>query len=234
MTRLKRALDIIASGAGLLVLSPLLLLIGCAIWLDDAGPALYRQERIGRGGRPFGLWKFRTMVVGADRAGLPLTIGRDRRITRVGAWLRRTKLDELPQLLNVLQGSMSLVGPRPEVPRYVAHYDPAQRRVLDFVPGLTAAASIKYRREADLLAEVPNPERHYRDVILPDKIRIDLAYATRATVWSDVVLIFSTFLHLSADAGAEVVSERRFWVLRPERVAAAAEAPGAPGSGQQP
>ena len=149
---LKRLMDVVISGCALLVLWPLLLLIALAIKIDDPGPVFYRQVRVGRNGKEFRIFKFRTMVVDADKKGLQITVGRDSRITRVGAFLRKTKLDELAQLLNVLTGEMSFVGPRPEVPKYVDLYTPYQRQVLLVRPGITDYASIAYRNENDLLA----------------------------------------------------------------------------------
>ncbi|HET7564408.1 MAG TPA: sugar transferase [Gemmatimonadaceae bacterium] len=193
MTRAMRVRDMCAAALGLLVVWPALLAIAAAIRLDDGGPVLFRQERVGHRGRPFRIWKFRTMVVGADRMGQPLTVGADRRVTRVGRWLRRYKLDELPQLVNVLRGEMRLVGPRPEVPRYVALYSPTERRVLDLVPGITDPASIRYARESDELpAAAVDAERAYVTRIMPDKIRLNLDYAARATAWSDLSIVFST------------------------------------------
>jgi len=136
------------------------------------------------------------MVPDAEKRGLPLTVGSDPRVTRIGAWMRRLKLDELPQLFNVLVGDMSLVGPRPDVPRYVALYRAPERRVLELVPGMTDEASIRYLGESTLLAASPDPEPHYLEVIAPDKIRLSLAYAARATVWSDLRVILQTLRHL--------------------------------------
>jgi lipopolysaccharide/colanic/teichoic acid biosynthesis glycosyltransferase len=193
MTRAMRVRDMCAAALGLLVAWPALLAIAAAIRIDDGGPVLFRQERVGHRGRPFRIWKFRTMVVGADRMGQPLTVGADRRVTRVGRWLRRYKLDELPQLVNVLRGEMRLVGPRPEVPCYVALYSPTERRVLDLVPGITDPASIRYARESDELpAAAVDAERAYVTRIMPDKIRLNLDYAARATAWSDLSIVFST------------------------------------------
>ena len=172
----KRAMDIVLSAAALCVLWPVLLLIALAIVVDDPGPVFYRQVRVGRGGRPFRIFKFRTMVVDADKKGLSITVGRDSRITRVGAFLRKTKLDELAQLLNVLCGQMSFVGPRPEVPRYVELYTPYQRQVLLVRPGITDYASIAYRNENDLLAGADDPERMYIETIMPDKIELNMKY----------------------------------------------------------
>jgi len=188
----KRAFDLFWSILGLVVLSPLLVLAALLVKLEDRGPVFFRQVRIGRGGLPFRIWKFRTMVVDAERQGRAITVGRDPRITRMGAWLRDTKLDELPQLLNVVAGDMSLVGPRPEVPRYVELYSEAQRAILALRPGITDLASIKYRHESELLAQAENPDETYVRVLLPDKLRINLAYAARADVWSDFLVILAT------------------------------------------
>jgi lipopolysaccharide/colanic/teichoic acid biosynthesis glycosyltransferase len=192
----KRALDVTAAAVGLAVLSPLFAAIAIAIRLDSAGPVFFRQERVGRGGSPFRIWKFRTMVANAEQVGGSLTIGSDVRITEVGRLLRRFKLDELPQLFNVVAGEMSLVGPRPEVPRYVARYTAPQRRVLELVPGITDPASIEYRDEAAVLAARADPERAYVEEIMPAKIRLNLEYAERATRRSDVALVVRTLLHL--------------------------------------
>jgi lipopolysaccharide/colanic/teichoic acid biosynthesis glycosyltransferase len=192
----KRLFDIVASAIGLLVLWPVFLVIAVLIKLEDGGPVFYRQERIGYKGRPFKIWKFRTMVVNADKFGKPLTVGRDPRITRVGYWLRKFKLDELPQLLNVLLGEMSLVGPRPEVPQYVALYAPEQRKVLDLVPGITDPASIKFANEAELLAEASDPEKFYIEHIMPTKIRLNMEYASHATLWSDILVILKTLVRI--------------------------------------
>jgi len=188
----KRAFDLFWSILGLVVLAPLLVLAAALVKLEDHGPVFFRQVRIGRGGLPFRIWKFRTMVVDAERQGRAITVGRDPRITRIGAWLRDTKLDELPQLLNVVAGDMSLVGPRPEVPRYVELYSDAQRAILALRPGITDLASIKYRHESELLATAENPDETYVRVLLPDKLRINLAYAARADVWSDFLVILAT------------------------------------------
>ena len=188
----KRAFDFLAAGAGLVLLSPVLLAIALAVTLDSPGGVFYRHERVGRGGRPFRMLKFRTMVADADRRGGPLTVGGDARITRVGAWLRASKLDELPQLVNVVRGDMALVGPRPEVARYVQHFTPAQRRVLDVRPGITDPASIAYRHESEELARHDDPERAYLEIVLPRKLELNLAYLERRTFWSDLRLLFAT------------------------------------------
>ena len=189
---LKRAMDIAISGAALCVLWPVLLLIALAIVIDDPGPVLYRQVRVGRGGKEFRIFKFRTMVVDADRKGLQITVGRDSRITRMGALLRKTKLDELAQLLNVFLGQMSFVGPRPEVPRYVAMYTPYQRQVLLVRPGITDYASIAYRNENDLLAGAEDPERMYVEEIMPAKLELNMKYLRRVSPLEDIRLIFMT------------------------------------------
>ena len=195
----KRAMDIVLSAAALCVLWPVLLLIALAIVVDDPGPVFYRQVRVGRGGKPFRIFKFRTMVVDADKKGLSITVGRDSRITRVGALLRKTKLDELAQLLNVLCGQMSFVGPRPEVPRYVELYTPYQRQVLLVRPGITDYASIAYRNENDLLAGADDPERMYIETIMPDKIELNMKYLREISPLTDVRLMLRTVLAVIAD-----------------------------------
>jgi lipopolysaccharide/colanic/teichoic acid biosynthesis glycosyltransferase len=197
MTAAKRLLDVLASAVGLVVLAPGLAVVAALVALDG-GPVIFGQERVGRRGRPFRMWKFRTMVVDAERRGPPLTVGADPRITRAGAWLRRYKLDELPQLVNVLRGEMTLVGPRPEVRRYVARYTAQQRRVLDLVPGITDPASVRFRDESLLLAGAADPEAVYIDRLVPEKIRVNLDYAARATVWSDLLVILTTIAGLVA------------------------------------
>jgi lipopolysaccharide/colanic/teichoic acid biosynthesis glycosyltransferase len=188
----KRLLDVLVAAGGLMVLSPLFAAVALAIWIADRGPVFYVQERVGLGGKTFGLWKFRSMRVGADRQGSLVTVGGDLRVTRIGRWLRRFKIDELPQLLNVLRREMSLVGPRPEVPRYVALYSPEQRGVLRLVPGITDPASIEFSHEEEILRKAEDPERHYVQVVMPRKIELNLEYANRATVWTDLRLILKT------------------------------------------
>lgn len=188
----KRIFDFAMASSGLIVASPVLAAAAIAVKLTSTGPVFFRQERIGRAGKPFKLWKFRTMVAGAERGGL-LTIGRDSRVTPVGRWLRRSKIDELPQLINVIMGDMSLVGPRPEVARYVAHYSAAQRMVLSLTPGMTDPASIRFSNESALLETAPDPELMYLRDQLPEKIRLSLEYAAKATLWTDVVMILRTF-----------------------------------------
>lgn len=188
----KRAFDFSASLAGLIALAPLFALIALAIKLEDHGPILFRQRRVGRFGRTFGMLKFRTMTAGTGSRGPLITVAGDPRVTRTGRFLRGTKLDELPQLFNVLRGDMSLVGPRPEVEKYVELYNPDQRRVLELVPGITDPASIAYRREEDLLAGFADPERAYVEKIMPEKIRLNLEYAASGNMVSDLVVIWRT------------------------------------------
>jgi lipopolysaccharide/colanic/teichoic acid biosynthesis glycosyltransferase len=188
---LRRAMDLAGAATGLLILSPLLVAIAFAIRLHDGGPALYRSRRVGQDGRLFRLYKFRTMVVDADQQGPGITQTGDPRITTIGQWLRRTKLDELPQLLNVLRGEMSLIGPRPEDPRYVALYTPEEREVLRVRPGITSVASLAYRHEEALLFGA-DWELRYRGEVLPAKLALDRAYLARRTVWSDMHLILAT------------------------------------------
>ena len=189
----KRLFDLAGAGLALLLLAPLLLLLALAIRLDSAGPVFFRQVRVGRFGVLFRIHKFRTMRVDAPALGLPLTVGRDARITRVGHWLRHYRLDELPQLLDVLLGRMSLVGPRPEVPRYVAHYPAALRaRVLAVRPGITDPASLAHIDEAALLAAATDPEREYIERILPTKLALQAAYAEHATLWTDLAVLART------------------------------------------
>jgi lipopolysaccharide/colanic/teichoic acid biosynthesis glycosyltransferase len=186
----KRLFDLLLAGVGLLALSPLLLLIALWIRLDSPGPALFRQERVGRFGVPFRIHKFRTMTHAALPTGPQITVGADARITRAGRWLRRYKLDELPQLFDVLRGAMSIVGPRPEVPRYVCLYPPALRdKVLSVRPGITDLASIRFRDENALLAASADPEREYTEVVLPAKLRYAAEYVDHATLGTDLRLI---------------------------------------------
>lgn len=189
----KRLFDLVCAGVALLLLSPLLL--GIALWirLDSSGPVFFRQERVGRGGTLFRIHKFRTMREDAPALGPQLTVGADPRITRAGAFLRRSKLDELPQLIDVLVGTMSLVGPRPEVPRYVAMYPAALRaKVLSVRPGITDPASIAYRDESTLLAAAADPERVYIEQVMPAKLRFAAAYVDRMSLWNDLRLIGAT------------------------------------------
>jgi lipopolysaccharide/colanic/teichoic acid biosynthesis glycosyltransferase len=187
----KRLFDIVVSALALLLLALPLALVALWIKLDSPGPVFFRQQRVGRHGVPFSIHKFRTMR--SNAGGLALTVGDDVRITRAGRWLRRTRLDELPQLLDVLAGHMSLVGPRPEVPRYVAHYPPDLReRALAVRPGITDPASLDHLDEAALLAAAADPEREYIERILPAKVAQAAAYAERATLRSDLTVLART------------------------------------------
>ena len=190
---MKRAFDIISSGLGLIVLSPLFIILAIWIKADSKGPVFYRQTRVGRGNRDFRLFKFRSMRPDSDKLGLITVGGRDPRVTRSGYFIRKYKLDELPQLINVFKGDMSLVGPRPEVRKYVDMYTPQQMRVLSVRPGITSLASIRYRNENDILAAAPDPDRCYIEQVMPDKLAIDLQYVDKATFANDIKLIFSTF-----------------------------------------
>jgi lipopolysaccharide/colanic/teichoic acid biosynthesis glycosyltransferase len=198
----KRLFDVFLAAAALLLLSPLLLAVAVAVRLDSPGPVLFRQERIGRHGRPFRIHKFRTMCADAPARGLAVTVGADPRVTRVGRWLRHWRIDELPQLLDVLRGDMSLVGPRPEVPRYVAHYPAALReRVLSVRPGITDPASLDFIDEAALLAGAADPEGVYVREILPRKVARQAEYASRATLLSDLRVLARTLRTLLARRG---------------------------------
>jgi lipopolysaccharide/colanic/teichoic acid biosynthesis glycosyltransferase len=189
----KRVFDLLGASLALLLLSPLMLTIALAIKLDSRGPVFFRQQRVGRHGVPFRIHKFRSMVANAPQRGPALTVGDDPRITRVGRWLRRTRLDELPQLFDVLAGRMSLVGPRPEVPQYVAHYPPQLReRALSVRPGITDPSSLLYLDEAELLARAADPQREYIEVILPRKLKCAADYAAQANLRSDLGVLLRT------------------------------------------
>lgn len=187
----KRAFDILCSLLGLVVLSPVLLVVSVLVAVTSPGGVFFRQERIGKDGRPFRIFKFRSMR--KDNAGLKITTGNDSRITPVGRFLRKSKIDELPQLINVLVGDMSFVGPRPEVADYVDLYTPYQRQVLLVRPGITGLASIRFRNENDLLTASDDPNRTYVEQIMPRKIDLDLEYIPHASVFYDIKLIFQTF-----------------------------------------
>lgn len=179
-----------AAAAGLLALSPALAMAAAAVWIEGGFPVLFRHVRVGRGGRKFALLKFRTMRKNAR--GLPVTAGGDPRITRVGRFLRRYKIDELPQLWNVLRGEMALVGPRPEVPDYVDPNDPVWRAVLQERPGITDLATLMYRNEEEILAGARDPDRYYREVVLPAKLALNLRYARASSPASDLRLLAMT------------------------------------------
>jgi lipopolysaccharide/colanic/teichoic acid biosynthesis glycosyltransferase len=192
----KRAFDFIAALLGLILLSPLLLLVGLFVKLDSPGPVLFRQERIGKGFRPFRIYKFRTMVHDAHRRGGPITFGADPRITRLGQILRRTKIDEFPQLINVLRGEMSFVGPRPEVRPYVELFREDYQEILQVIPGITDLASVTYRDEAELLGQFGDPQAAYVKRILPEKINLAKEYVRRSSFFFDITLILKTLVKL--------------------------------------
>ena len=190
---MKRAFDIIASGLGLIVLSPLFLVLAIWIKLDSKGPVFYRQVRVGYKNKDFRIFKFRSMRVGADKGSLVTIGGHDPRVTRSGYFIRKFKFDELPQLINVFLGDMSLVGPRPEVRHYVDYWMPEQMHVLDVRPGITDPASIKFRNENELMEQTEDPEKYYIEVIMQDKIKLYLEYVENHSFMYDFGLILKTF-----------------------------------------
>jgi lipopolysaccharide/colanic/teichoic acid biosynthesis glycosyltransferase len=196
MSMLKRTFDILASLVGLVLLAPIGLLVALAIKLDSRGPVFFRQVRMGLNFQPFRIYKFRTMVAEAPALGAQITAGADPRITRVGAFLRKSKFDELPQLINVLLGDMSLVGPRPEVPKYVEIFADDYRDILSVRPGITDPASLKYRDESAVLAAVADPEAAYIEQILPEKIALARQYIARSSFFYDLQVILQTLLRL--------------------------------------
>lgn len=188
----KRFFDIVVSLLGILVTSPILLVVSLLIKLTSKGPVFYKQERIGKNEKPFRILKFRTMVVNADTQGLKITVDGDKRITGVGEFLRKSKLDELPQLFNVLFGQMSLVGPRPEVKEYVDLYTEQQKKVLSVRPGITDYASVCFRNENEILAQAEDPQKEYIEHIMPLKLRYNQKYIEEMGVFTDLKLIFLT------------------------------------------
>lgn len=193
---MKRLFDILSASVVLLLFSPLLLLIACIIQCGSKGGILYRQERIGKNGKIFQLYKFRTMRPNSDKGSLITIGGRDQRITKEGYFLRKYKLDELPQLINILKGEMSVVGPRPEVKKYVDLYTETQRKVLDVKPGLTDWASISYIDENEILGKSPNPEKTYIEEIMPAKLALNLKYIEEISLLTDLKIIFLTFFKI--------------------------------------
>ena len=189
---MKRLFDIVASACGLILLSPLFFIVSVWIKLDSIGPVFYRQVRVGRYNKEFKIFKFRTMRVGADKGSLVTIGGRDPRVTRIGYYLRKFKIDELPQLINVFIGDMSLVGPRPEVRHYVNYWTSEQLHVLDVRPGITDPASIKFRNENELMESAEDPESFYINVIMQEKLKLYLEYVHNASFWYDIKLIFKT------------------------------------------
>jgi lipopolysaccharide/colanic/teichoic acid biosynthesis glycosyltransferase len=189
---LKRIFDIFFSLIGLIILLPFLTIISLMIVIDSHGGTFYKQVRVGKGGKDFYLFKFRSMKTNADKSGLLTVGGRDSRITRMGYYIRKYKLDELPQLLNVLIGDMSLVGPRPEVRKYVDMYNDEQKKVLTVKPGITDYASIEYSNENEILGKVENPEQTYIDEIMPAKLNLNLKYIAEQGILTDFKIIFKT------------------------------------------
>lgn len=189
---LKRVFDWLFSLIFLIVLSPVFLILAVWIKLDSRGPVFYKQQRVGKDGKDFWLYKFRSMRVGSDKSGLLTVGGRDPRITSSGYFIRKYKLDEFPQLINVFLGEMSVVGPRPEVRKYVNLYNAEQLRVLSVRPGISDFASIRYRNENDLLEKAENPEQFYIDEVMPEKLRINLEYVEKANLATDIRIIFAT------------------------------------------
>ena len=190
---MKRLFDILASGLGLIVLSPLFIILAIWIKVDSKGPVFYRQVRVGYKNKDFRIFKFRSMRVGADKGSLVTIGGHDPRVTRSGYFIRKFKFDELPQLINVFLGDMSLVGPRPEVRHYVDYWTSEQMRVLDVRPGITDPASIKFRNENELMEKAEDPEKYYIEVIMQEKIKLYLEYVDKHSFLYDIGLIFKTF-----------------------------------------
>ena len=192
--QMKRLFDIIASGTGLIILAPLFFILAVWIKLDSKGPVFYRQVRVGKDNKDFRIFKFRSMRVGSDKGSLVTIGGHDPRITKSGYFIRKFKLDELPQLINVFIGDMSLVGPRPEVRHYVDYWTPEQMHVLDVRPGITDPASIKFRNENELMEKAEDPEKYYIEVIMQEKLKLYLEYVDNHSFGGDIQLIFQTFV----------------------------------------
>lgn len=191
---IKRLFDIIASFLGIVILYPMFIIVAVCIKIDSKGPVFFKQKRVGKNKKIFEIYKFRTMVTDAEKLGKQITVGNDARITRVGKFIRKCKLDEFPQLINVLKGEMSLVGPRPEVPRYVELYDEYQEQILLVQPGITDYASIEYRNENDILGKSNNPEDTYIQEVMPAKIELNMKYIKNISLIEDVKLIINTIL----------------------------------------
>lgn len=193
----KRFFDIIVSLIGIIILGIFLIIISIIIKCTSEGPVFFKQIRVGQSGKEFKIFKFRTMVVNAESLGTQITIGKDKRITKIGHFLRKYKIDELPQLFNVFIGEMSFVGPRPEVPKYVAMYNETQRKVLSVRPGITDLASIRYRNENEILGRAKNTdeaEDMYINEIMPDKLKLNLEYIEKSNVFYDIYIIFKTII----------------------------------------
>lgn len=193
---IKRVFDIIMSIIGLIILGIPMLIIAIIIKITSKGPIFYKQTRVKKNNEDFKILKFRTMIIDADKKGMQITVGRDPRITKIGHILRKTKVDELPQLINVLKGDMSFVGPRPEVRKYVNMYDGYQKNVLKIKPGITDLASIEYRDESSILGESENPEKTYIEEIMPIKLSLNLKYMNSFSFFYDIKLIFKTLIKI--------------------------------------
>lgn len=193
---IKRIFDIVASLCGLIILSPMLIIVAICIKLDSKGPVFFKQKRVGKNKKIFEIYKFRTMVTDAEKLGKQITVGNDSRITRVGKFIRKCKLDEFPQLINVVKGEMSLVGPRPEVPRYVELYDEYEEQILLVQPGITDYASIEFRNENEILGNSSNPEETYIEEIMPTKIELNMKYIRNISLIEDIKLILNTILSI--------------------------------------
>lgn len=193
---IKRIFDLVVSVIGLIILAPFFLLVAILIKLDSPGPVFYKGDRIGKDGKPFKIFKFRSMVNRADQKGSALTHGDDPRITRVGSILRKWKIDELPQIINILVGEMSVVGPRPESPNYVKHYTPEQQKVLQVKPGMAGLTQVRFRHEEALLSRSTNLEEEYVEEIMPQKLALDLEYIEKQSLLLDIRLFIGMFLSL--------------------------------------
>lgn len=189
-----RMVDFILALLGILLISPILIVIAIIIKLTSKGPILFKQVRIGKNSIEFKILKFRTMIVNAEKLGKQITVGSDNRITGIGKILRKYKLDELPQLINVIKGDMSLVGPRPEVPYYVNMYNEEQKKVLNVKPGITDIASLRYKNENDLLGSVENAEEYYVKTVMPDKLKLNLEYIEKKNIFFDISIIMKTII----------------------------------------
>lgn len=192
----KRTFDLLVSFFAIILLSPFFIIVSLLIKMDSIGPVIFKQVRVGKNKKPFEIYKFRTMVVDAEKLGKQITVGNDNRITKIGGFLRKFKLDELPQLFNVFKGDMSFVGPRPEVPKYTNLYTEEQNRVFEVRPGITDYASIKYRNENEILGKSKNPEKTYIEEVMQDKLKINLDYMNRRSVLEDLKIILLTVLKI--------------------------------------
>lgn len=193
---IKRLFDIVVSFIGILILLPLFIIVSIAICIDSEGGPFFAQIRVGLNGCEFKILKFRTMLKDAEKMGMQLTVGSDNRITKIGSFLRKTKIDELPQLLNVLKGEMSFVGPRPEVPKYVRQYNQLQKKILLVRPGITDIASIKFSNESEILAKSDDPEKTYIEEIMPKKIKYNMIYLRKISIFQDIMIIFTTVISI--------------------------------------